>query len=257
MCGYYLLIDAGNTRIKWARVESDQFIPGVPFQIRPALLPAIKAAWDGLERPLGVALSNVAGERVEADIRSFIRCRWSLEPFIAQSQDSGFGVTSGYLEPERLGVDRWLALVAARARSHQPTVIVDAGSACTIDLLDAEGRHLGGYILPGLSAMANALATQTHQIQRVKITNKLGLKLGRDTSSGISSGTLLALVGAIERVLLDFQLEHSKELSLLMTGGDAESLQALLRFSSQMAPDLVLEGLWWLYKESTCSDAFS
>ena len=74
-------------------------------------------------------------------------------------------MTSGYRDPERLGVDRWLALIAARERSKQPTVIVDAGSACTIDLLDSEGRHLGGYILPGLTAMGEALVRGTHQIQ--------------------------------------------------------------------------------------------
>ncbi len=250
MAGYYLLIDAGNTRIKWARVEASRLITGVPFQIRPALLPAIKAAWDGFERPLGVALSNVAGDQVEADITSFIQCHWSLEPFIAQSQDSGFGVTSGYREPKRLGVDRWLALIAARARSHQSTVIVDAGSACTIDLLDAEGRHLGGHILPGLSTMANALATETHQIQRVNVLNEIGLNPGRDTSAGISSGVLLALVGAIERVLDDFQSENLEDPLLLMTGGDAESLAAWLRNPAQIAPNLVLEGLWGLYNES-------
>ena len=256
MAGYYLLIDAGNTRIKWARVEADRLIPGVPFAIRPDLPPEIKAAWDGLEKPLGVALSNVAGEQVEADIMSFIRCRWSLEPFVAQSQSSGFGVTSGYRDPEKLGVDRWLALVAARKRSHQPTVIVDAGSACTIDLLDAAGRHLGGHILPGTTAMGHALANGTHQIQYVKMTNSICLDPGRDTLAGISSGALLALVGAIERVVSDHEVSGFHNPSLLMTGGDAKNLADLLRYPAQTASHLVLEGLWRNYQYSLTTNVF-
>lgn len=244
MAGYYLLIDAGNTRIKWARVEADRLIPGVPFHVRPDLPLAIKAAWDGLEKPLGVALSNVVGEQVEADIMSFIRCRWSLEPFVAQSQSSGFGVTSGYRDPEKLGVDRWLALVAARKRSHQPTVIVDAGSACTIDLLDAAGRHLGGYILPGLSAMGNTLVRATHQIQEAGEIRKPCLDPGMDTLEGIASGALLALVGSVDRVLYNLEDSGFPQASLLLTGGDAERLGPVLRHSCHVEPELVLEGLW-------------
>jgi type III pantothenate kinase len=250
MAGYYLLIDAGNTRIKWARVEENLLMPGVPVSIRPAVLPGIKAAWDSLEKPLGIALSNVAGERVEADITSFIERRWSMDPLVAKAQHHGFGVTSGYRDPERLGVDRWLALIAARDRSKQPTVIVDAGSACTIDLLDSEGRHLGGYILPGLTAMGEALVRGTHQIQESKAVGKFCLDPGLDTSEGMASGALLALVGAIERVFYDLGDRGSCEPLLIMTGGDAEKLGSSLRCPSYIGPELVLEGLWVNLKSS-------
>lgn len=250
MSGYFLLIDVGNTRVKWARIEGEQLISGVPSPALPDSLSVMESTWSLFEPPLGVALSNVAGERVEGEITSFIHNQWSLVPFIAKSQNFGLGVTSGYQEPERLGVDRWLALVAARARSLQPVVIVDAGSACTIDLLDAKGCHLGGYILPGLVSMGNALAHGTHQIQRIKNLEPVGLDPGTDTVAGISSGALLALVGAIERVIKDFDARGFKNPLLLMTGGDAESLAGLLRYPAQVAADLVLEGLWARYRES-------
>jgi type III pantothenate kinase len=244
MVGYYLLIDAGNTRIKWARVEENLLMPGVPVSIRPAVLPGIKAAWDSLEKPLGIALSNVAGERVEADITSFIKRRWSMAPFIAKAQHHGFGVMSGYQDPDRLGVDRWLALIAARERSKLPTVIVDAGSACTIDLLDSEGRHLGGYILPGLTAMGEALVKGTHQIRESKALGESSLDPGLNTLEGMASGALIALLGAVERVFNDVESRGFGEPSLIITGGDALKLAAFLRYPSRIAPDLVLEGLW-------------
>jgi type III pantothenate kinase len=159
-------------------------------------------------------------------------------------------VTSGYRDPERLGVDRWLALIAARERSKQPTVIVDAGSACTIDLLDSEGRHLGGYILPGLTAMGEALVRGTHQIQESKAVGKFCLDPGLDTSEGMASGALLALVGAIERVFYDLGDRGSCEPLLIMTGGDAEKLGSSLRCPSYIGPELVLEGLWVNLKSS-------
>lgn len=250
MAGYYLMIDAGNTRIKWARVAADRLIPGVPIPIRPAVLPAIKAAWDSLDKPLGIALSNVAGERVEADITSFIKRRWSMEPFIAKSVIQGFGVTSGYRDPGRLGVDRWLALIAARARSTQPSVVVDAGSACTIDLLDSGGCHLGGYILPGLKAMGDALVKEAYQIQEAKAIGEACLDPGVGTLEGIASGALLALVGSVDRVFYNLQGLVLPEASLLLTGGDAEKLGPFLRNSCHIAPDLVLEGLWLNLKAS-------
>jgi len=248
MAGYYLLIDVGNTRIKWARVEADRLIPGEPLPIEPAVLPSIQTAWGSLEKPLGVALSNVASERVEVDIRSFIKGHWSMTPFIAKSQDQGFGVTSGYREPERLGVDRWLALVAARERSKLPTVIVDAGSACTIDLLDSDGRHFGGYILPGLTAMANALVKGAHQIQEAQDIGDDCLDPGADTLEGMANGALLGLVGAVERVLYNLGGLGIREPSLLVTGGDAGKLGPFLRSPCHIAPELVLEGLWLTLK---------
>ena len=244
MTGYFLLIDAGNTRTKWAKVQSGQWHCGSPLMTQSVVSSALDDAWGDLETPLGIALSNVAGQSVEADITSFIQRKWSTELFIAKSQNHAYGVTSGYREAERLGVDRWLALIAARARSSRPTVIVDAGSACTIDLLDQDGRHLGGYILPGLSVMGDALVNRTYQIQEAKLINQCTLDPGVDTLEGMASGTLLALVGAVERVLYNLQNKGVSEPSILLTGGDAEKLATLLRYSSDMAPDLVLEGLW-------------
>lgn len=243
MVGSWLLIDAGNTRIKWALSEETLFSSGSPIPIVTRLDKELERIWGGLEKPLGVALSNVAGLEVEREILEFARRVWSLDVLIARSRSFEWGVTSGYLVPESLGVDRWLALVAARHRRDGYLVIVDAGSACTIDLLDPCGVHQGGYILPGLAAMEEALVRGAKQIFKAQSSGKGGLAPGKNTLDGVVGGSLLALVGAVERTIEQVEGVGSLKPELILTGGDAERLIPLLRYPCDFLPDLVLEGL--------------
>lgn len=247
MAEKWLLIDAGNTRVKWAERTETELSPGQSFTTSSlrASASALDQVWAHIDRPLGVALSNVAGERVRENLVSYIRERWSIDVHEARSKAELRGFHSGYRIPESLGVDRWLAIIAAQAQGFFPALVVDAGSAMTIDVLDANGNHEGGYILPGRSVMVAALIERTKQIQDTRPAGQASLSPGCDTASGLASGGVLALVGAIERAYsLCVESKRDKAPVLILSGGDAEILETHLRLPLKKCSDLVLEGLW-------------
>lgn len=243
----WLLLDAGNTRIKWAELGDKglERSGSLPTKSIRNQLSALDAAWESLNQPRGVALSNVAGPEVREALSAYVQNRWGMPVQIAVSRSEGSGVRSAYRVPESLGIDRWLALIATRARYELPAVIVDAGSAVTIDLLNGEGRHEGGYILPGRMAMVSALVRGTAQLALPSTERGAGLQPARDTDTALSSGAVLALVGGIDHVFREHALvNESRSPVLVLTGGDADLLASLLASPAKKHPDLVLEGLW-------------
>jgi type III pantothenate kinase len=247
MAEAWLLLDVGNTRVKWAELGDNGLEPTGSLPTASILnqISALDAAWKHLKHPRGVALSNVAGPEVREALSAYVQKRWGMPVQIAVSRSVGSGVRSAYRVPESLGIDRWLGLIATRARYELPAVIVDAGSAVTIDLLNAEGSHEGGYILPGRRAMVSGLVRRTAQIALPATEKEAGLHPARDTDAALLSGSILALVGAIERAFREHALvSESQSPVLILTGGDADVLASSLASPAQKHPDLVLEGLW-------------
>ena len=152
------------------------------------------------------------------------------------------GVTSGYEAPARLGVDRWLALVAAWNAARQAVVVVDLGTAATLDFVTADGRHLGGYIVPGLGLMAAALARDT---AGVRVAGDLAPHLGpgRNTAQAVRRGSTAMLLDFIEASVGRFADTGDGAPEVFLTGGDAEPLAGRLPFGVRVEPDLVLDGL--------------
>ena len=151
------------------------------------------------------------------------------------------GVTNTYRDPAALGADRFVALIGARARVRRPALVVDAGTAMTVDALAADGRFLGGMIVPGYRLMIEALARGTVELPRA---DGRYAEFARQTDDAIVSGALNALAGAVERALRALREQAGEEPSLLLTGGDLSRLAPLLAVRSPMlAPQLVLEGL--------------
>jgi type III pantothenate kinase len=151
----------------------------------------------------------------------------------------GFGIINGYANPPKLGVDRWLALVAARAKIQDAVCVVDSGTAMTIDLLNAQGIHQGGLICPGLMLMQTALNNTAHLPFVEYPCSSTQTIIAKNTENAIAYGTLYANCSLIERVVA----EQSSIIHLILTGGDAITLSQHLRCAFSIEPNLILEGL--------------
>ena len=243
-----LEIDSGNSRLKWRLVKQD----GSPSLCGGALpwnagacLTAIAAELEsaGIE-PQKVRLANVAGLQREGQIVQWsINC-WEQKPGVARTTASCGALCNGYAEPKQMGVDRWLAIIAAWKR-EQPAggalVVADCGSALTVDLVDSNGRHLGGYIGPGYRLILTALEAGTAKVL-VPPSLRGDVQPGRDTEAAAQSGAILMLTGLIER---SWDFLNWPSAPLYLTGGDAPRLRPSLspKFKVVEVGDLVLEGL--------------
>lgn len=236
-----LLVDIGNTRIKWA-LAADGLTIGAPFPSPAAGLTGwLDRYWPPLPPPAEVWISSVAGGATGETVTDWISRHWQLEPHYARVQASGHGITTRYQQPERLGVDRWLALVGARHAFPGPLCVVDCGTAITLDALDADGIHQGGLIAPGLGLMRDALMRSAPGLD-VAPEDCRDL-LATATAPGIASGIRQAAQGLIERGLARLAEDWQAEPRLILTGGDGERLGIDLRVPYQHRPNLVLEGL--------------
>jgi type III pantothenate kinase len=228
-----LCIDSGNSRIKWGRHDGacwrDQ---GVVDQADVARLAALVA---GTAPPERVMLANVAGPDVAASIGAAL-APWQERITEVRSAARGGGVKNGYDDPARLGVDRWCALVGARDLGAGACLVVMAGTATTIDALAADGRFIGGMILPGLDLMRRALARDTAALP---LADGAHVEWPRRTEDAIATGCLEAQIGAIERAWA--RLPEARE--CLLAGGAAELLEPRLGMPHRRVPLLVLEGL--------------
>jgi type III pantothenate kinase len=168
-----------------------------------------------------------------------------LSPQRVEATAEACGVRNGYRDPRQLGVDRWLAVVAAFARVHGAACVVDAGTALTVDAVDDTGLHLGGYIVPGLDLMQRALTSSTGDLaERSSVVHAAGRTLLADnTRDAISRGCIAALGALIERAHAALSASSAAPPALLLTGGDAAQIEAVLDVASETVPDLVLQGL--------------
>lgn len=235
-----LLLDLGNTRLKWSWAGADGLGP-VASASHDDGLEKVFAAWSECPRPSEVLAVSVAGEAIEDAVRAWVRARWQLPLRVLRAAEASNGIVNGYLEPRRLGADRWAAVLGAASRGPGACVVVDCGSAVTFDAIDGQGRHRGGLILPGLRLMRRTLHQGTANLPLAGDTS-VSL-FGRDTASAIAGGTLLALAATIDSLSAAMAAELSGPVQLWLTGGDAPTLRPYLRAAFEHAPDLVLEGL--------------
>lgn len=240
-----LLVDLGNTRLSWAG----------PAELEAGLAEAVvhggrvdegllERCWGERTVPERVVVGNVAGPVAAAAVSGWVRRRWGVEPRFLRAGSSAGGVTNGYRQPERLGIDRWAALVAAFQTGLLPACVIDAGSAITVDLLAEDGVHLGGYIVPGLPAMARALQGAAPALS-VAAESGAGddAAPGRDTEEAVAAGTRLAVAGLVERAMVVAAARFGQPPHCLLTGGDAGRLGAPSLEGCRQLPMLVLQGL--------------
>ena len=232
-----LQIDIGNSAAKWRLVDSvvvlqrgQEDLPRL--QHSPEFLAVLRAADT-------IWVSCVAGEHLEQTLRSLAAAENKPTVHFARSTDRCGDLKNGYLEPEKIGVDRWLAMVGACAIAEGPLCVADVGSALTIDLIDATKTHIGGYILPGPRMMEQSLESGTARV-RYDAGSGMQLRPGRTTADAVQHGIALAMVSAIEKAVA---LHEAPGSSLLITGGAGQPVADMLSVESQFVEDLVFEGL--------------
>ncbi len=242
-----LLIDIGNTRLKWVcyqaqrRYQTEAMMHAQEETIYPLLM----AAWQGMHTPSKIYLAAVGAKVVKLAVIAVATQLWPDVPLKeVLTQGYAKGVTNAYAKPEKLGIDRWLALLAAYHYYTGPLCVVDCGTAITLDVLDQQGHHLGGMIMPGLTMLQNSLQQGTAATLNVG-TQKYKLGLANNTEAAIFSGNLYAIKGFVE-----FGLAQIKQpLCLLMTGGDAEFIVDTLELGAIVDTQLVFKGLALLSDE--------
>ena len=202
-----------------------------------------------MPRPAQVWVSNVARLDVLERLSAWIRRVWELSPILVKSVPAQLGVTNGYEDPAQLGVDRWLAMLGARAIRATACLVVDCGTATTIDSMDAQGRHLGGMILPGLRAMQEVLVRNT-AIQSSGKTLEYST-FAKDTNTAIASAAVLATACLITQTAMRLQAWVGSEVGCILTGGAAAELNGLLELEVLHEPNLVLNGLALVAAQST------
>ena len=227
-------IDSGNTRIKWGVRDADNWLAqGALAHAELAGLEVLLSQW----KPSSVLLSNVAGPQALAGIQQAL-APWQGLISELRSGASGLDVRNGYDNPAQLGVDRWCALIGARGITTAACLVVMAGTATTIDTLDASGQFRGGLILPGLDLMRRALARDTAALP---LANGDHDHFPRNTDDAIISGCLEAQLGAIERAFARIAGEPGA--ICLLSGGAAQMLAPQLSIPHRLIDNLVLEGL--------------
>jgi type III pantothenate kinase len=241
-----LLVDIGNSSIKWAlRRPGAADLAGFGAAMHGGALPLdLLAVWDELERVDAIIAAGVGPQPVKDAVTRVCQARWHLQPRWIGTSAEAHGVRIAYAEPARLGVDRFLALVAAHRLPRPapaPSLIADAGTAITYDLLASDGTHLGGLILPGVRIMRDSLLAGT-QIPRHEPADA-DLPWAADTGEAIAAASIQAPAALAERLHQRLAEHTGSTPRLILTGGDAERLAAAIALPAESIPDLVLRGL--------------
>lgn len=246
-----LLVDLGNTRLKW--LQGDPAAPAARGEVavgggdRDRVL---SEAWPGLARPDAVWASSVAAPEAREAVTRITTRLWGLSPQWVIAAREYAGVRNGYTDAASLGSDRWLAIIAAYREIRGAVCVVDCGTAVTIDAIDAGGNHRGGAIVPGLALMRRALLERTAQIREAG--QEAAGALGRTTGDAVSGGTLLGLAGAIGTLVAAQREVIGQAAPVLLCGGDAPRLMPVLGVAGTIhAPDLVFHGLA-MVSEAAC-----
>jgi type III pantothenate kinase len=234
-----LELDVGNSAIKWRLLDGGVRVSGGRLESIAELL---------LSLPVAVQLAriaSVADVAREAAIIEQLRAH-GIAALVAKSQRECAGVRNAYQDESRMGVDRWLAMVAAYQPFSRASLVIDIGSALTIDFVDADGCHLGGYIIPGVPLLSKALGLHTGRV-RFAEAQSFGLAPGVSTEECVHHGKWLAIIGAVREALTWAQEYWAEAYDVFICGGDAMTVMAA--FGAQA------EG--WHYREELVMDGLS
>ena len=242
-----LLVDVGNSRIKWGVMEHGDIrrIGHVAQdRIRDNGLQALTTRIPhDVDR---VFVSNVAGNAFATRLSGVVGPHCGCEVRFAHTERSGWGITNAYKQPRSMGVDRWVAMVGAWDELQTACLVVDAGTAITIDAIDHTGRHLGGQIIAGVELMMRALASSTSDIPTVRATSRSSgpapQLFATSTADAVREGARNAVTGAVDRAFRALQ-STAYEPELVLTGGDASRILNALCETPLHRPNLVLQGL--------------
>lgn len=234
MSGRRILLDAGNTRLKWAVVEDGHW---------HATGRSDYSDWSALTAQLKADphcfVASVASPEHERQLAALLEVA-GLTPAWLRAETRFGDVKNTYSNPHQLGADRWMGLIAARQRTDEAVLVVSVGTAMTVDALSVDGTFLGGVIVPGVHLMQQALRQGTSRIDEVVGAWQA---FPNATAAAVQSGIVAALCGAIAQQHARLAEVAGMVPRCLLTGGDAEKVLSHLRISAEHVPELVLEGI--------------
>lgn len=264
-----ITVDIGNSRIKWALWQAGVIIArGVKAydvkahdgQLEPALLDSL---FEGLHPPRQVFAVCVAGDAHRHALQAWLQDKWQLEAAFLATQASFEGIRHAYDQPENHGADRWAGLVAASKQNPGESVcVIGAGTALTVDMVTAQGEHLGGYIMPSLDSMMSALLSSTHAIESITGTKlqaagpvpEAGESLPADTVSAVSQGVHRMMRAAVVDVCRQAHELLPSPCKIVLTGGFAKTILGYADMPAMVyRPDLVMQGLYLVMHTQSCS----
>ena len=231
-----LEVDIGNTRTKW-RIKDREKVLYRGVQATESIISDFKIDRKFEDGLTTAAISSVINTQIRDRFIRKLRARYRIQSKIAVVSERVGLVECGYRRVSELGVDRWLAILAGFHRGAGPTVVIDAGSALTVDFVDDSGKHRGGYIAPGISTMRDSLLNNTEGISSYATAIGDPGVPGSATGEAVSKGCFLSAVCLIKYLIKD------QASNLLLTGGDAQLLLQYFTEAPVYVEDLVLEGL--------------
>lgn len=251
-----LWIDVGNTRLKWQLYSGNQFkAEGAVFHEQGMATAAenmisTDAFVDGLgnESVSFAGVASVLNEKSTEELLATLKLSLGVIAVRARVQKQYLGLSCAYQYPEKLGVDRWLAILSVFNEHKQLSCVISCGSAFTVDVVRADGEHLGGFILPGLQMSVDALFGGTHSVRFDRLDSEPSLDFGIDTAGAVCNGILFQKISVISRLKSVLEASYPGQTVLfVLTGGDAWKIGSLLSKEGDMdfaiKQDLVIQGL--------------
>lgn len=246
-----LLIDLGNSRLKWASCSQGKILSRADVFSYDAdnyadeMKASLLAQWATLEKPDNVCVCSDVASEISDQLVLWINQQWETKVQFVVPKEKACGVVNAYDIPSQLGSDRWAALIAAKNNIKGDVIIVDCGSAITLDAITSQGQHLGGLILPGIHMMHRALTEGTYKIEASDIAKGTGSRLlANNTSDGVSAGINTAISAFINDMVNKIQKKlNTQQTTNVITGGDAGHMLNYLDTNFIHKPQLVLEGL--------------
>ena len=243
-----LLVDMGNSSLKWGRVSGGQLVDVNKESYNEAQIEKIlDQQWGSLSAPEAIWISSVAPKTILEHVSAWVEQNWQKKCGVMNVESSACGVRCVYEQPEALGVDRWAAIIGAYHLHPEGACILDCGTAITLDVVDSSGQHLGGYILPGFELMKKGLLENTaiKDLPAPQITSEWG----DSTASSIYLGGRKAVAALVEASVERLQAAGVCDPALVLTGSAAREVEPFIEIECQHRPNLVLEGLWEYAKE--------
>ncbi len=245
----FLAIDIGNTRLKWALYEAPR--PGAALLAQGAefldhIERLAEGPWADLHEPASMLGCVVAGDAVRRRAEEQLHERFDCAPRWVVSTGAEAGIVNGYDHPTRLGADRWVAMIGARHRMLQqhgaprPMVVVMIGTAVTVEAVDADGKFLGGLILPGHGIMLRALESGTAGLH---VPTGEVREFPTNTSDALTSGGTYAIAGAVERMVQHLRQHSGVEPVCYMTGGAGWKMAPSMNGQFDLVESLIMDGL--------------
>lgn len=232
-----LLVDIGNTRLKSALLDGERWQSNEAVS-QPAIDDSL---WKNIQSVDSAWIASVAATGITERVAAHVRERFGISAHIVRSSAHAAGLRNAYAQPEKLGTDRFLSMIAVHAQHKGAAVIASCGTALTLDALRGDGQHLGGLIAPSPALMQQALRAGAAQLRDVE--DAAIVEIASDTDAAVASGTWLSAAALTERFVARATGALGAPPRLVITGGGAEKLTSLLERPHDIEPDLVLRGL--------------